>query len=72
MKKLGATIPSSRRFVGDLRIGIHKIVAPEHDIRVIAAGFLDKDGISGTFSRDNPHVIATRQEALVNRGSLGP
>jgi hypothetical protein len=39
---------------------------------VIAAGFLDKGGISGTFSRDNPHLRATRREALVNRGSLGP
>ena len=28
------------------RIGIQKIVAPEHDIRVIAASFLDKGGVS--------------------------
>jgi hypothetical protein len=54
------------------RIGIKKIVAPEHDTGVIAADFLDKGGISETVSQDNPHLGATRREALVNRGSLGP
>jgi hypothetical protein len=69
---LSATSQMFRNMKAIYRIGIQKIVAPEHDIRVIAAGFLDKGGISGTFSRDNPHLRATRREALVNRGSLGP
>jgi hypothetical protein len=71
MKKPGATIPSSRRFVGDLRMVSRRLLHLEM-IYVIAAGFLDKGGISGTFSLDNPHLRATRREALVNRGSLGP